>query len=196
MNKPQKLVVHVHAARKLFHVSVHNENTKTGTNWTVQAAKARWVYAQTLLGKGNAKGNDRTLCGGLSMAFVNTDYEGWETVDVGEIQPNLARALDKKDELIQEYEAQGLVNVGMRTISSKRDPSNDGLGTKWTAQFNPNRMTMAKVNEKIDFINTSLQLEISKPVRSRAVRAVIGANGNVTNMAQLLRFIRNEMGLA
>ena len=60
MNKPQKLVVHVHAARKLFHVSVHNENTKTGTNWTVQAAKARWVYAQTLLGKGNAKGQERS----------------------------------------------------------------------------------------------------------------------------------------
>ncbi len=193
MNKPQKLVVHVHSARKLFHVSVHNEDTRTNVGWKAAAAKSRWAYEQTLQGM---ESSARALCGGLMLAFVNTDYEGWETIEVAEIQPNLARALEKKDSLIQAYEAQGLVNVGVRSISSKRDPSNDGLGTKWTARFNPNRMTMSKVNEKIDFINTSLQLEISKPVRSRAVRAVIGANGNVTNMAQLLRFIRNEMGLA
>jgi hypothetical protein len=80
-------------------------------------------------------------------------------------------------------------------MSSKRDPQYDGLGSKWTASFNPNRMTMAKVNEKIDFINNSLQLEINRSVRSKAVRAVIGAQGHVCNMAQLLRFIRQEMGL-
>jgi hypothetical protein len=69
------------------------------------------------------------------------------------------------------------------------------MGSNWNAKFNPNRMTMAKVNEKIDWINTSLQMNISRDVRSRALRAVIGANGNVDSMAGLLRFIRQEMGL-
>lgn len=194
MSKPQKLIVHVHRERKLFHVSVHNVDSKTGVSWRAQAAKARWVYNQTVLGQ--ATGNDRSLCGGFMMALVNTDYEGWETIEVDQEFPHVVRALEAKAALIQEYEAAGMVNVGVRFISSKRDPNNDGLGSKWSAKFNPNRMTMAMVNQKIDWINNSLQLDISKTVRSRAVRAVIGAHGDVANMAQLLRFIRQEMGLA
>lgn len=194
MSKPQKLIVHVHADRKLFHVSMHNVDTKTGTSWQAQAAKARWVYNQIQLG--NPTGNDRGLCGGFMLALVNTDYDGWHTYEIAGQFPNAVRALEHKEELIKTYEDQGLVNVGVRSMSSKRDPQNDGLGSKWTASFNPNRMTMAKVNEKIDFINNSLQLEISRSVRSKAVRAVIGAQGDVCNMAQLLRFIRQEMGLA
>lgn len=88
-----------------------------------------------------------------------------------------------------------VVREAAAVMMGKRDPSKDGMGSTWNAKFNPNRMTMAKVNEKIDWINTSLQMNIGREVRSRALRAVIGANGTVDTMAGLLRFIRQEMGL-
>ena len=60
-------------------------------------------------------------------------------------------------------------------------------------------MTMKKVNEKIDFINVSLQMEISKHIRSAAVMEIIGtkptASYEVNNMSTLLMFIRQKMGL-
>jgi hypothetical protein len=109
--------------------------------------------------------------------------------------PNMIRAAEHKEQVADQLIQEGLTNVGVRNVNSKRDPSSDGMGSNWNAKFNPNRMTMAKVNEKIDWINTSLQMNISRDVRSRALRAVIGANGNVDSMAGLLRFIRQEMGL-
>jgi hypothetical protein len=129
------------------------------------------------------------------LAFVNTQYEGWETQDVEGEFPNMIRAAEHKEQVADQLIQEGLTNVGVRNVNSKRDPSSDGMGSNWNAKFNPNRMTMAKVNEKIDWINTSLQMNISRDVRSRALRAVIGANGNVDSMAGLLRFIRQEMGL-
>lgn len=192
-NKPQKIVVHKHAAKQLFHVSIHNSDTKpVNMTWQGAAAKSRYAYEQGLVG--NHK-NERTLSGGLMLAFVNTNYEGWETEVLEEEFPNMARAAEHKETLVAELEREGYVNVGVRNISSKRDPNNDGMGSTWNARFNPNRMTMAKVNEKIDFINNSLQMQIGREVRSRALRAVIGANGTVDTMAGLLRFIRQEMGL-
>jgi hypothetical protein len=191
--KPQKLVIHKHAAKGLFHVSIHNTDTKpVNMSWQGTAAKSRYAYEQGLMG--NHK-NERTLASGLMMAFVNTSYEGWETQLVDGEFPNMARAVERKEALVTELCQLGLTNVGVRNVNSKRDPSSDGLGSNWNAKFNPNRMTMSKVNEKIDWINTSLQMNISREVRSRAVRAVIGAKGTVDTVAGLLRFIRQEMGL-
>jgi hypothetical protein len=192
-NKPQKIVVHKHAAKRLFHVSIHNVDSKAAnTTWQGIAGKSRYAYEQGLVG--NYK-NDRVLTGGLMLAFVNTQYEGWETQDVEGEFPNMIRAAEHKEQVADQLIQEGLTNVGVRNVNSKRDPSSDGMGSNWNAKFNPNRMTMAKVNEKIDWINTSLQMNISRDVRSRALRAVIGANGNVDSMAGLLRFIRQEMGL-
>jgi hypothetical protein len=172
-NKPQKIVVHKHAAKRLFHVSIHNVDSKAAnTTWQGIAGKSRYAYEQGLVG--NYK-NDRVLTGGLMLAFVNTQYEGWETQDVEGEFPNMIRAAEHKEQVADQLIQEGLTNVGVRNVN--------------------NRMTMAKVNEKIDWINTSLQMNISRDVRSRALRAVIGANGNVDSMAGLLRFIRQEMGL-
>lgn len=194
MSKPQKLVVHLHKLRRLFHVSVHNSDTLTSVDWRSVASKSRYAY--NIITNGGDPSLARALNGGLMMAFVNTNYEGWETVEIEEVFPNLVRALEHKAELCGFYVAQGYVNVGVRNTSSKRDPSTDGLGSRWNARFNPNRMTMAKVNEKIDWINTSLQMTIPREVRSQALRAVIGEKGNVSSMGELLHFVRSAMGLA
>lgn len=191
--KPQKLFIHTHNGKQLFHVSIHNVDTKTGTSWKVVASKAKYAYEKLAAGHRNL--NEKELTGGLNIAMVNTDYKGWETTEYpGEHTLNHAYRL--KDDLIDEYEETGFKNVGIRTASSKRDPNNDGLGSRWSSKFNVSMLNKKKIYEKIDFINTSLNLNIPDSVRNSAYLSLVREDGKIDNMATLLLFIRNKMGLA
>lgn len=191
--KPQKLVVHTHDKEKLFHVSIHNYDTKTDYTWKGVAGKAKYVYDKLLSGKRDDS-SERTLTGGLHIAMINTNYDGWATKEYPGNYP-LAQALTYKDDLIEEYEDLGYSNVGVRTMISKRDPSNDGLGSRWSSKFKVEVMTKNKIFEKIEFINASLKMNIPDGVRNSAYLSMVRADGKIDNMATLLLYIRQKMGL-
>ena len=195
MAKAQKIVIHVHEGKKLFHVSLNNaDRLDSMISWKAVAGKARYAYENLIQGK--RSDNERGLTGGLVMAMVNTDYSGWYTHhdEVGAIE-HMVRAVERKDQLVAEWEARGYTNVGVRNSTSKSDPSNWGQGSKWTVKFNVKNMTRDKIYSKIEFINISLQMDIPQGVKSAAYFAVAGANATVDNMATLLQFIRGKMGL-
>ena len=193
--KPQKIVIHVHEGRKLFHVSMNNaDRLDSQISWKALASKARYAYENLI--QGQRSDNERGLNGGLVLAMVNTDYQGWYTHhdEAGEIAP-LTQAVERKDQLVAEWNARGYTNVGVRNCTSKSDPSNWGQGSKWTVKFNVSNMSRDKIYSKIEFINISLQMDIPQSIKSAAYFAVAGTNATVDNMATLLQFIRNQMGL-
>ena len=194
--KAQRLVVHVHEQRRLFHVSMYNADREQRTmTWQVAAAKARYAYEHTL-NPGRPRQREDALIAGLIMAMVNTDYTGWDSHFEPDEQPNTTRANERKLQLVQAWTERGYTNVGVRNATSKGDPvRGSGGGISWNKRFNPSNMTLKKVYDKIDWINASLQLDIPQRVRTAASRAIIGENATVDNMATLLRFIRQEMGL-
>jgi len=193
--KPQRLVVHVHDQKKIFHVSMHNADRDLAyCGWKVVAGKAKYAYEH--ITSGQRHDSERSLAAGLVMAMVNTNYEGWYTHFEEVVQPNIARSVERKDQLIAEWQGKGYHNVGIRNVTAKSDPTNGlGGGVSWNKRFNPSNMTLKKVHTKIDWINVSLQLDIPMKVRSAASTAIIGEKGTVDNMATLLRFIRVQMGL-
>lgn len=193
MGKPQVMVVHVHEGKKLFHVSVHNEDTNPSNKQAATvAAKARTAWNN--LNAGKRSDNERTFAGGLVLAMVNTDFTGWTTTEIDAVYPDLKEASNAKTLLIDEWTDRGYSNVGVRNRTTKEVGTGD-VPAGWASKFNVNTMTLDKLNKRIDWINTSLQMNISGKVRNDALMSVIGANGTVDNMATLLRFIRTRMNL-
>jgi hypothetical protein len=192
--KPQRLVVHTHDSKKLFHVSLHNDDiSDAASNWKSVACKAKYAYETLATGK--RSDNERALTGGLHIAMINTNYSGWDTVKFPG-NYSLKEAFGIKDDLIEQYENLGFTNVGVRTAYNKVNPTSDGLGgQRWTKKFNVANMTKAKIDEKINWINTSLGMPIPQNVRNSAYLSIVRANGSIDNMATLLLYIRQKVGL-
>ncbi len=198
------LNVMLHANKKLFHVSSHVVNSKNiGCN--VNASKARYIYNN--LCAGIRSKNERGLTAGLAIAFVNTDYVGWTDVMQPKQYETRLNAATAKVALIAHYTKLGYANVGVRNSVSNNTGGGEG-GARWTAKF-PLSMNKERIDTKIGFINTSLQLSIPQHVKSNAYSMLAGttnAQRNVTtrygfkpteidNLATLLRFVRQAMGL-
>ncbi len=198
------LNVMLHENKKLFHVSSHVANSKNiGCN--VNASKARYIYNN--LCNGIRSNNERGLTAGLAIAFVNTDYVGWADVLQPKQYDTRLQAATAKAVLIAQYTTLGYTNVGVRN-SVSNNTGGGGGGVRWTAKF-PVSMQQSKINTKVDFINTSLQLSIPQHVRTNAYRILAGVStaradvlkrysfipGEIDNLATLLRFVRQAMGL-
>lgn len=192
----------LHEGKKLFHVSSHVVGSKN-IGAAVNASKAKYIY--TNLCAGIRSKNERGLTAGLAIAFVNTDYIGWD--DVYEFKQYATRdeAAVGKAIAIARYERLGYTNVGVRNSVSNNVGSGNG-GVRWTKKF-PSSMKQDKIYTKIDWINTSLQLSIPASVKymaygilagcstDRANAAKYGFFTDIDNMATLLMFIRKAMGL-
>jgi hypothetical protein len=192
-HKPQKLMLHVHEDRKIFHVSLNNaDRDYTKIYWRALASKARYAYDRLL--QGERANSEQGLCGGMQFALVNTNYQGWVSdLQDGEYEV-MAHAIAAKDGLIAALTSRGLTNVGVRNITSKSDPANIGNGSQWNKKFNVAKMTRTMIYAKIELINRSLQMQISREIQSLTYRAVV-ISGEVDNMATMLMFVRRQMGL-
>ena len=196
-SKPQKLVVHVHEGRKLFHVSMNNYDREyTEIYWKSNGAKARYAYSNLLAGNRNS--GEQSLTAGFMIALVNTNYEGWYSHVEDGLHAKMDGAIEAKDKLIAAWQALGYCNVGMRNSTSKSNPDNMGLGSAWGKKWNISKMAKPKIDQHIEkvvsFINRSLNIEVPRLVKSRAFSAV-ATTGEVDNMATMLMFIRGKMGL-
>lgn len=194
MAKLQNLYAHIHYGKKLFHISINNAGQPDVlVNWKNIASKARYAYTQV----GNW-GRQKTMEGGLYVAMVNTNYTGWITVAL-EAGVTFDEALEYKKNNIEFYENLDLINVGTFQKVVKDQGKGIMSWAQWNKPWNANNMTMKKVNEKIDLINISLQMDITKQIRSAAVMEIIGTkptvNYEVNNMSTLLMFIRQKMGV-
>ncbi len=192
----------LHDERKLFHVSSHVVGSKN-IGAAINASKAKYIYNN--LCAGIRSKNERGLTAGLAIAFVNTDYIGWTDVHEPKQYASRLDAATAKAIAIAKYTKLGYTNVGVRNHVSSNTGSGDG-GVRWTKKF-PSSMTQAKIYSKIDWINTSLQLDIPARVKymaygilagcstDRANAAKYGFFTDIDNMATLLMFIRKAMGL-
>ncbi len=192
----------LHDERRLFHVSVHVAGSKN-VGHAINASKARYIYNN--LCKGIRSNNERGLTAGLAIAFVNTDYIGWQDVPSPNPYATKEEAAVAKAIEIAKYEKLGYTNVGVRNSVSNNTGSGDG-GARWTAKFPPS-MLQAKIYSKIDWINTSLQLDIPTRVKYMAYGILAGCSTDkanaarygffieIDNLATLLMFVRKAMGL-
>lgn len=192
----------LHDEKKLFHVSSHVVGSKN-VGAAINASKAKYIY--TNLCNGIRSKNERGLTAGLAIAFVNTDYTGWTDVHEPKQYATRLAAATAKAIAIAKYTKLGYTNVGVRNSVSNNTGSGDG-GARWTAKF-PSSMKQDKIYSKIDWINTSLQLDIPARVKymaygilagcstDKANAARIGFYTEVDNMATLLMFVRKAMGL-
>ncbi len=192
----------LHDERKLFHVSSHVVGSKN-VGAAINASKAKYIYNN--LCAGIRSKNERGLTAGLAIAFVNTDYTGWTDVHEPKQYNSRDEAATAKAIAIAKYERLGYTNVGVRNHVSSNRGTGDG-GVRWTKKF-PSSMTQAKIYSKIDWINTSLQLDIPARVKymaygilagcstDRANAAKYGFFTDIDNMATLLMFVRKAMGL-
>lgn len=198
------LNVMLHESKQLFHVSSHNVNSKN-IGCVINASKARYIYNN--LCAGVRSNNERGLTAGLAVAFVNTDYVGWTDVMQPKQYNTRLQAATAKVALVACYIKLGYTNVGVRNSVSNNTGGGAG-GARWTAKF-PLSMNKDTIDTKIGFINTSLQLSIPQHVKSNAYSMLAGttyAHRNVVkrygfkpteidNLATLLRFVRQAMGL-
>lgn len=192
----------LHDGKKLFHVSSHVANSRN-VGAAINASKAKYIYNN--LCAGIRSKNERGLTAGLAIAFVNTDYVGWTDVHEPKQYASRDEAAVAKAIAIAKYEKLGYTNVGVRNHVSNNTGSGAG-GARWTAKF-PVSMTQAKIYSKIDWINTSLQMDVPDKVKymaygilagcstDRANAAKYGFFTDIDNMATLLMFIRKAMGL-
>lgn len=194
MAKLQNIWLHRHDGKKLFHISINNVDLAfSQVNWTKLASNARYAYNQV-----GEWGRQKSMEGGVYIAMVNTNYIGWQTFCLGE-NLDFDTALDLKRSHIENQETLGFTNVGVSSRTVKNQGKGEKSWAQWNKPWNVNNMTMKKINEKIDFINVSLQMDIAKQIRSAAVMEIIGTkptvNYEVNNMSTLLMFIRSKLGL-
>jgi hypothetical protein len=189
--KNQIIVVHIHEDKKLFHVSMHNEDRVGKTNWKIEASRARSDWSRLLMGEDI---DTRGFTGGFRIAMVNTNFEGWVTIDIPDSY-KLDDAQRIKHDLNSEYEKRGYNNVGIRNFRSKNDPGKGLISPGWARKFNISNMTKQKIDAKIDFINTSLQMNITSELKSKAYLAVVRQNSKIIDMAGLLMYMHQELGV-
>jgi hypothetical protein len=184
-----KFHVVIHEDKKLFYVATHKTNTKTRISWKNIALKAKSSYNTF----------DNHAPDGITIAMVNTNYTGWHDMPVsGEYGKENGEYLRKKQEIIEEYEEQGYVNLGLR-MKVSNDTGEGKVKAGWTNKFSIAHMNKKKIMEKIDLINRSLQLNIPANLYNEAYMEIVTHRQTywfeVDSMWTLLKFVRIKMGL-
>jgi hypothetical protein len=184
-----KFNIIVHEDKKLFYVATNRTDTKTQISWKNVALKAKAAY----------KTFSNHAPDGITIAMINTNYCDWRDVFVsGEYGKDNEEYLQKKQELIDEYENLGYVNLGVRMkVSNGVGKGNPPAG--WKNGFSIANMTKKKIMEKIDLINRSLQLNIPPNIYNEAYMEIVTHKQTywfaVVDMWTLLKFLRIKLGL-
>ncbi len=182
-------VVLLHDERKLFNICTHATTTEKqyiGAKYV--ARKARETYTR--------EHTTRSISG-VFIAMINTNYQGWrDEPSLGQYETDNDEYIERKKHLIDFYENIGYTNVGLNLKVSFKGGHSD-VPASWNSKFNASTMTKAKVMEKIDFINLSLQLEIPREVYIQAYMEIVSNRHTVgytiDSMLSLLRFVREKM---